>query len=257
MASIVGLFVKPGSTMPMASPPGGSVDLRAGYGITGDANANPLSPRQVLVTRHEDLCHFRLEPGALRENIVIAGLDEIVFQPGTRLDIGSASIRLTFHCEPCKRISHLVRSLKDILSRRGLLGVVLTNGSVAIENEVGARPNAYEPLPERPYDRFLAFIAQVPPGKVVSYRDVTAGIGVASSYMRAMPRYLLQASTDNVHRVVDSEGALVESYVPDQAVRLLAEGVEVATEEGLFGSGERRYVDLGRFGWHDGPLYLR
>jgi len=208
MASIVGLFLKPGSGLPMAVPADACLALRAGSGIVGDVNANLLSPRQVLVTRHEDLCRFRIEPGELRENIVVAGLEESVFVPGTCLDIGAVSIRLTFHCEPCKRISHLVSSLKDILDRRGLLGVVLCGGTIAEGDAVVARARSCTPLPERPYDRFRAFIGQVPPGRVVSYKQVTAGMGVASSYMRAIPRYIVLSSRDNVHRIVDSEGTL-------------------------------------------------
>src|SRR6266436_6594200 len=121
MASIVGLFFKPGSAAPMEEPTDGRLHLEAGRGIVGDANANSLSPRQVLVTRYEDLRRFGISPGALRENIVVAGLDETLFAPGARLDIGQVSVRLTFHCEPCKRISHLVGSLKEILYRRGIL----------------------------------------------------------------------------------------------------------------------------------------
>ena len=257
MASIVGLFLKPGGGVPMAAPGEGRLELRAGYGIAGDVNANPLSPRQVLVTRYEDLRDLSIEPGDLRENVVVAGLDEWAFVPGTRLDIGDASIRLTFHCEPCKRISHLVRSLKDILNRRGLLGVVLGGGSIAVGDTVVARPNAHAPLPERPYDRFRAFIAQVPSSRVVTYRQVTAGMGVASSYMRAIPRYVLQSPTDNVHRIVNSEGGLIECYVPDQAARLRREAVEVVMADGdLFGAGGQHHVDLNRHAWVNAALWL-
>jgi alkylated DNA nucleotide flippase Atl1 len=240
----------------MAQPTASRMRLEAGCGIVGDVNANPLSPRQVLITRYEDLRHFAISPGVLRENVVVAGLDEAAFSPGARLTIGQTSIRLTFHCEPCKRISHLVGSLKEILNRRGILGVVLTSGSMTIGDEVIVYPNAYQPLPERPYERFCGFIAQVPAGRVVSYRDITAGMGVASSYARAIPRYLLQSLSDTLHRVVDSEGGLIESYIPNQAARLEAEGIKVTTESDLFG-GRRRFVDLERYGWHDASLYLR
>jgi alkylated DNA nucleotide flippase Atl1 len=256
MASVAALFIKPGSSVPMAQPSERLLEVRAGYGIVGDANANSLSPRQVLVTREEDLRHFGIQPGDLRENIVLAGIDPQRFVPGARLDIGGVAIRLTFHCEPCKRIAHLVRSLKDILSRRGLLGVVLSSGIIAVGDDVTVLPDAYPALPERPYDRFCGFIAQVPAGRVVSYRHVTAGMGVASSYMRAIPRYISQSVSHAVHRVVDSEGGLIEDYVPNQLSKLLAEGVEVSTEGDLFGSGGRRFIDLERFGWNDASLYM-
>jgi alkylated DNA nucleotide flippase Atl1 len=257
MASIVGLFVKPANSSPMTMPDDECLDLRAGHGMIGDINAHCLSPRQVLVTRSEDLRHFGIEPGSLRENIVLTGVKDEQFVPGARLDIGSAAIRLTFHCEPCKRIAHLVPSLKDILKRRGLLGVVLSSGSIRIGDIVTLQPNLYPALPERPYDRFCGFIAQVPAGRVVSYRQVTVGMGVASSYMRAIPRYVLQNDSDAIHRVVDSEGGLIENYVSNQLVRLLAEGVEVTTEGGLLDGAQRRFVDLERYGWNDASLYMR
>jgi alkylated DNA nucleotide flippase Atl1 len=256
MPSIVGLFVKPGSTTPMAQPVDRRLELRAGHGIVGDANANPLSPRQVLVTRDEDLNYFSIEPGSLRENIVVAGIDTERFAPGAQLNVGTAAIRLTFHCEPCKRIAHLVPTLKDILNRRGLLGVVVSSGVVAVGDSVLVSPNAYEPLPERPYERFRQFIAQVPVGKVVSYKQITTGMGVASSYIRAIPRYVSQSVDATVHRIVDSDGGLIENYVPGQFTRLLAEGVEVNSEADLFGTGGRRFVDLERFGWV-ASLYMR
>jgi len=34
---------------------------------------------------------------------------------------------------------------------------------------------------------------------------------------------------------VDSEGGLIESYVPGQAARLLAEAIQVEADESLFG----------------------
>jgi alkylated DNA nucleotide flippase Atl1 len=223
----------------------------------GDVNANSLSPRQVLVTRGEDLRDFDIEAGDLRENIVVDGIDAERFVPGARLEIGEVAIRLTFHCEPCKRISHLVPSLKVILNRRGVLGVVVSSGFVAIGDDVTILPNEYPALPERPFDRFCGFIAEVPAGRVVSYRHVTAGMGVASSYMRAIPRYVSQSMSGTVHRVVDSEGGLIESYVPGQLVKLVAEGVEVRTECGLFEERGRSFVDLERYGWNDAALYLR
>jgi alkylated DNA nucleotide flippase Atl1 len=149
-----------------------------------------------------------------------------------------------------------VPSLKDILNRRGLLGVVLSSGFVSIGDEVTLWPNTYRPLSERPYDRFRGFIAQIPAGRVVSYRQVTAGMGVASSYMRAIPRYVSQSLNGNVHRVVDSEGGLIETYVPGQLAKLLAEGIEVTTECDLFEAGGRPFIDLERYSWIDASLYL-
>jgi MOSC domain-containing protein YiiM len=85
--------------------------LQKGYGIAGDINANPISPRQILVVKSEDIVDFAIPPGELRENLVIAGIKSENFLPGSLLTFDSgAAIRLTFYCEPCKRIAHLLIS---------------------------------------------------------------------------------------------------------------------------------------------------
>jgi MOSC domain-containing protein YiiM len=96
----------------------------AGYGIDRDIHAHPISPRQVLVVRQEDLVKLAIDPGELSENIVISGANLDRFAPGSMLEFPSgAAIRLTFHCEPCKKgVAHLVESLKSIESKRGILG---------------------------------------------------------------------------------------------------------------------------------------
>lgn len=66
--------------------------------MTAIANANSLSPRQVLVTWLEDLQEFGIQAGSLRENIVLRGLTQDVFALALVLKVGSkVSIRLTFH----------------------------------------------------------------------------------------------------------------------------------------------------------------
>jgi len=258
-ASVLKVFIKPREGASMFEPPDAQLFLKAGYGIAGDNNAHAFSPRQVLLTRYEDLEDFGIRPGELRENIVIRGLEPALFVPGTLIHVGEcAKIRLTFHCEPCKRIGHLVRSLKEIVGRRGILGVVLTDGIVKIGDSVLAQPNAYPPLSSRPYERFLAFISQVPSGKVVTYKQVVIGMGVAESYIRAIPRYIQQTSPYEypIHRVIDSEGNLIVSYVHNQQVKLLDEQVEIKHEIDLFGGNERYYVDLEKYGWTNISLYL-
>ena len=116
------VFVKAASGAPMIEPINQTINVEAGHGIAGDKNAHPFSPRQVLIVRREDLEAFRIPPGELRENIILEGCAEGDFQPGALLTLGDAvKIRLTFHCEPCKRIGHVVSHLKSILGHRGEL----------------------------------------------------------------------------------------------------------------------------------------
>ena len=91
------------------------LDLSKGYGIEGDINVDRISPRQVLIVNSEDLSGLCISPGALRENIVLDKVSTEIFKPGGLITFPSgAAIRLTFYCEPCKRIAHPVDSLKDV-----------------------------------------------------------------------------------------------------------------------------------------------
>ena len=223
------LWIKPESGGAMV--PCGAIALKANYGIDGDINAHPISPRQVLVVRAEDLQAFAIPPGALKENIVIHGLDAAAFSSGALLKTsGGAAIRLTFYCEPCKQIAHLVPSLKAIAHKRGILGVVVTSGMLHINDTIELHPNTFPPLSEIPYERFLQFVEQIPSGKVVTYREAIAAIGVTQSYLRVLPTYLKRAIAAGypAHRVLDSKGYLVP-HVEDQSDKLEAEGVAVAS----------------------------
>ena len=189
------------------------VSAISGYGLEGDVNANSLSPRQILLTRYEDLQIFRLSPGDLRENIVLQGLSEKEFVPGSEVTLGDVKIRLTFNCEPCKRVAQFVKP-SEIIGKRGILGVVLSSGLLKQNMEAHVKLNAFESLSEIPFERFLNFIEQVPEGKVVTYKDVIIAIGVSHGYIRAIPNYIIKAARLGypVHRIVNSEGRLIPEY---------------------------------------------
>lgn len=221
------LFTKPESGASMV--PCEAIALKTNHGIDGDIHAHAISPRQVLVVREEDLQEFAIPPGALKENIVIRGLDAAAFSPGALLKTSSgAAIRLTFYCEPCKQIAHLVPALKAIAHKRGILGVVVADGILHVGDPIKLQPNAFPPLSEIPYERFLQFIQQIPSGKVVTYREAIAAIGVTQSYLRVLPTYLKKAVAAGypAHRILDSKGHLVP-HLENQSEKLEAEGVVV------------------------------
>lgn len=162
--SITHLFtkVKPGSTMVELK----TLNLKVGHGIQGDINADPISPRQVLIVRYEDILDLSIKPGELRENIVVKGIEFENFIPGSLLTFESgAAIRLTFHCEPCKRIAHLVESLNSIQGKRGILGVVIKSGKIQVGSNFQFQANKFPALSENPYERFLNFIIKFQVGK--------------------------------------------------------------------------------------------
>jgi alkylated DNA nucleotide flippase Atl1 len=245
--SIVNLFSK--SQRSSNSIEQKKLSLTVGSGIDRDIHANPISPRQILIVRQEDLLELRINPGELSENMVIAGVDADRFIPGAMLKFDSgAAIRLTFHCEPCKRVAHLVKSLKSIEKKRGILGVVINDGLLTSGDRFELQPNVFPALSDLPYERFLNFLTKIPIGKVVTYKQIIICIGVSDGYFRAIPKYLQKALTDGypVHRVLNSEGALI-THIPHQRERLEAEGIRA------IGS----FISLVDYGWNDPTIYLR
>ncbi|MFQ4144344.1 MGMT family protein [Chlorogloeopsis sp. ULAP02] len=234
------------------------LNLQVGHGIQGDINANPISPRQVLIIRHEDILEFSIEPGELRENIVITGIQPEKFVPGSLITFESgAAIRLTFYCEPCKRIAYLVESLKSIQYKRGILGVVIASGKIQTGSKFQIQTNQFPVLSENPYGRFLDFIIKVSNGKVVTYKEIIKGIGVGNSYMRAIPMYIKKTSVPNypTHRILDSQGNLL-TYIPEQKNKLELEGIKVLCKIDLSRNPNKYYVDIKEYLWEGTTLYL-
>ena len=145
------LFFKRAKGGPLSKPPAGKLYLHSRLGIEGDANANPLVPRQVLLTALDTLRCFYLNLGDLRENIVIGGFDIDQVPSGSVLRIGSsATVRLTFHCEVCKYISTLsIKPIKSLEGRRGFLGVVLQGGAIEVGDPVGVLAERCSEVPDR------------------------------------------------------------------------------------------------------------
>ncbi|WP_375513862.1 MGMT family protein [uncultured Nostoc sp.] len=254
--SIMHLFtkVKPGFAMVELK----TLNLKVGHGIEGDINADPISPRQVLIVRYEDILDLSIKPGELRENIVVTGIEFDNFIPGSVLTFESgAAIRLTFHCEPCKRIAHLVESLKSIQGKRGILGVVIKSGKIQVGSSFQIQANKFPALSENPYQRFLNFIIKIPRGKIVTYKQIIKGMGVDNSYLRAIPTYLKKTSDADypVHRILDSKCHLI-NYVSQQKNKLENEGVRVLTEADLLNNFNTSFVDIKDYLWEDDTIYL-
>lgn len=202
----------------------------AGLGIVDDVHANRLSPRQVLLTLSSELEQLGIAPGALQENIVISCDRPELFRPGSALlSASGVEIALTMFCEPCKRIAHLAPKLGMLIHRRGVLGRFVTGGELRVGESFELIAGRYVALPESPYQNFLDVVAAIPAGRVLRYADVAIAMGVADSFVRALPGYI-RRSVDlglPLHRIVNARGQL-PNLVPAQAARLQAEGVTVA-----------------------------
>jgi alkylated DNA nucleotide flippase Atl1 len=229
------------------------LNLLAGHGIEGDLNSDRHSPRQVLVVDAQDLNRLSIPPGELRENIVLNQIEATAFKPGAKLTFSSgAEIRLTFYCEPCKQVAHLVNSLKSIQQKRGILGVVVKRGVIITGDRVIIQPNCFPALSEIPYERFLELVKKIPSGKVITYKQILTSIGVDRSYYRVIPVYLKKAPQNYpLHRVLDSQGQTI-SHITQQRAKLEVEGIEVSPGN----SRDRDYysVCLKKYAWHNSTI---
>lgn len=247
-ASISRLFIKPERRAKLKSAI--ALNLRRGWGIIGDINSNEISPRQVLVACRSSLKQLEIAPGELRENIVLDLAKPEIFKPGAKVNFASgAAIRLTFYCEPCRRVAHLVDRISSLEKNRGILGVVVNGGAIAINGEVAIEPDYYPALSDIPYERFLDYIRLIPAGKVVTYSQIIQSIGVDRSYFRAIPSYLKKTPTSYPsHRVVDSQGRITP-HVAGQEAKLAAEGIKISDR------GKDKSICLEQYAWKHRAIY--
>ena len=102
------------------------------------AKARPGSKRQVLLVDGDSLRRLGLEPGQLKENFLIEGLDLRPLLPGQRIAIGpEVRLEVTMGCVPCQKVDRLRPGLmKESWHQRGQLCRVLQGGEVRAGDEV-------------------------------------------------------------------------------------------------------------------------
>lgn len=206
---------------------GTAITCVAGLGILDEVHANRLSPRQILITSEAELGELGIPPGALRENMVIAVQDQALFRPGSAILTSSGvEIELTMYCEACARIRSVIPDLNRMFHRRGVLGRIVAGGVLAPGDRLSLVAAKYPSWPDSPLSRFHQFVSLIPTGRVLRYRDVAIGMGVADSFVRAMPGYIRRSVGHGLplHRIVTATGALPH-IVPMQEQLLAAEGV--------------------------------
>ena len=114
-------------------------------GLEGDRSRNPRNLRQVLVMDKETLDHYGLQPGQIKENITVAGLDLSQARQGNVFVIGPpdnpVTLEVTGDCEPCQKMDALTPGLqKEIFGRRGILSVVLQGGEINVGDPIRLEP---------------------------------------------------------------------------------------------------------------------
>jgi MOSC domain-containing protein YiiM len=135
VATVAGLFVSParGSGVSTALERARAV---AGHGFEGCAHANPPR-REVLFASTDHLDAVGVEPGAIRENVTVAGADVQSWPVGQRLRAGEAVFEITMVCDPCHKMDELRPGLRaELDGRRGMLARVVEGGDVAVGDEL-------------------------------------------------------------------------------------------------------------------------
>ncbi len=108
-------------------------------GLAGDRKAKPGSRRQVLVIPIEVLETFDLEPGMIRENLTLRGVDVFALEAGQRVRVGAALLELTKYCTPCEFMDSVRPGLRAAMhDRRGMLFRVVQGGVIRVGDVVEA-----------------------------------------------------------------------------------------------------------------------
>lgn len=154
-------------------------------GIAGNVPCLPL--RQVLLIPTKTLSTFNLNPGDLRENVVVEydGLHDI--PSGTILEIGESRVRLTFHCESCGKIATVI-SPKAIAHQRGYFGSFLNTGCMKIGDQVRVGAKLFEEIPFGPTERIRWFL--MTNSAQITAVNLLKQIGFSPTYCRVLPKWL-------------------------------------------------------------------
>ena len=135
MATVAGLFTSPGRKSGVSTAHE-RVRAVAGHGFEGCAHASPPK-REVLFVSREHLDGLDLAPGAIRENVTVAGADVQEWPVGQRVRAGQALFEITMVCDPCERMEALRPGLRAQLDgRRGMLARVVEGGDVALGDQL-------------------------------------------------------------------------------------------------------------------------
>jgi MOSC domain-containing protein YiiM len=110
-------------------------------GIEGDMKGSTTS-RQLNVMFAETLAElglegFKVEPGEMGEQIVLAGIDPAALTEGTRLKLGEAVIEVGILRTGCARFEMIQGKPRSAAKGRlGVLATVVTGGEIAVGDVV-------------------------------------------------------------------------------------------------------------------------
>jgi MOSC domain-containing protein YiiM len=91
----------------------------------------------VLFASQGHLDAVGVVPGAIRENITVAGADVQQWPIGQQVRVGEALLEITMVCEPCQRMDDLRDGLRaELDDKRGMLAHVVEGGDIAVGDEI-------------------------------------------------------------------------------------------------------------------------
>jgi MOSC domain-containing protein YiiM len=117
--------------------------LKEGYGLVGDAHADPKTHRQVSLLSVSSIEKMRklglnVGPGDFAENLTIEGVELLSLTPGKRLQIGDEIIlEITQIGKECHTGCAIFRQVgKCIMPKEGIFARVIRGGKVKVGDPV-------------------------------------------------------------------------------------------------------------------------
>lgn len=180
MGAVTQLFVK--RQHGVALEPATTIDCNQD-GIAGNVACAPF--RQALIASSSVTADLGLRAADLRENVVV-DFDGLYDLPsGTVVKIGEVLIRLTFHCEPCKKILKLV-DFDRILHRRGVFGTFLNSGKIIVGDTFSVTDLKFEAIPYAIGERIRWYVRQH--GASAAALNLVHELGLPASSAKVMPQ---------------------------------------------------------------------
>lgn len=111
------------------------------WGIEGDQKGSSTS-RQLNVMLAETLAElgaegFKVAPGEMGEQIVVAGVDPAAMVEGTHIKLGEATIEIGIPRTGCARFEMIQDKPRTLVKGRlGVLATVVTGGEIAVGDAV-------------------------------------------------------------------------------------------------------------------------
>lgn len=136
MPRVVGVSTSPGRNTAQSVPHQRRQAI-AGQGLEGCAHRNPPK-REVLFVSAEHIESVDVDPGAIRENLLVKGTDVQQWPIGQHVKVGDEAVfEVTMVCDPRARMDALREGLRaELDGKRGMLARIVEPGEVAVGDPV-------------------------------------------------------------------------------------------------------------------------